>query len=164
MLEKYHLDLDFPIKQTLILYHLNSYLGNGEISFSVVDGEPYVKVGADPARPFSINNATVLYYQESGGNNWYQNDYDYTFSESYKAAILIATTSMIQDGAEVYANIEETTKGTVIPLYESHEYGESTSPLTVKFSLHIIINPKAGDVVSFHRLGKAGFTNIIGLL
>ena len=31
---------------------VDTNLGNGEISFSVVDGEPYVKVGADPARPF----------------------------------------------------------------------------------------------------------------
>lgn len=35
---------------------INSNLGDGEISFSVVDGEPYVKVGADTARPFNIGD------------------------------------------------------------------------------------------------------------
>lgn len=32
---------------------INSNFGDGQISFSVVDGEPYVKVGADAPRPFS---------------------------------------------------------------------------------------------------------------
>ena len=40
---------------------INSSLANGEISFSVVDGEPYVKVGADSPRPFKSDiNGTVL--------------------------------------------------------------------------------------------------------
>lgn len=34
---------------------VNSNLADGQISFSVVDGEPYVKVGADSPRPFSGN-------------------------------------------------------------------------------------------------------------
>lgn len=31
---------------------LNSSLADGQISFDVIDGEPYVKVGADTLRPF----------------------------------------------------------------------------------------------------------------
>lgn len=31
---------------------INDNLANGQIAFSVVDGEPYVKVGADAPRPF----------------------------------------------------------------------------------------------------------------
>lgn len=32
---------------------LNDNLAHGQIAFTVVNGEPYVKVGADPARPFN---------------------------------------------------------------------------------------------------------------
>lgn len=31
-------------------------MANGQITFSVVDGEPYVQVGADTARPFKNSN------------------------------------------------------------------------------------------------------------
>ena len=34
---------------------INSNMANGQIAFSVVNGEPYVKVGADAARPFNSN-------------------------------------------------------------------------------------------------------------
>lgn len=36
-----------------MLSKINSNFGDGQISFSVVDGEPYVKVGADAPRPFN---------------------------------------------------------------------------------------------------------------
>ena len=40
---------------------VNSNLAGGQISFSVVDGEPYVKVGADSPRPFKSDiNGTVI--------------------------------------------------------------------------------------------------------
>lgn len=39
---------------------LNNSLAGGQISFSVVDGEPYVKVGADAPRPFSGKVIAVL--------------------------------------------------------------------------------------------------------
>ena len=49
------------IAGALALKEVNSSLANGEISFSVVDGEPYVKVGADSPRPFKSDiNGTVL--------------------------------------------------------------------------------------------------------
>ena len=41
---------------------LYSSLADGQITFSVVDGEPYVQVGADAARPFKsgYSNAKVV--------------------------------------------------------------------------------------------------------
>lgn len=51
---------------------INSNFGDGQISFSVVDGEPYVKVGADAPRPFSgdcvinIPGTVELYGYDNG--------------------------------------------------------------------------------------------------
>ena len=43
----------YEVYEILAENNLNSNLADGQISFSVVDGEPYVKVGADSPRPFS---------------------------------------------------------------------------------------------------------------
>ena len=40
------------------IFH-NSSLADGQITFSVVDGEPYVQVGADAARPFKSGYSNV---------------------------------------------------------------------------------------------------------
>ena len=49
------------VVDALVVKDIDSSLANGEISFSVVDGEPYVKVGADSPRPFKSDiNGTVL--------------------------------------------------------------------------------------------------------
>ena len=39
--------------------HVNDSLASGQISFSVIDGEPYVKVGADSPRPFKSGVAEL---------------------------------------------------------------------------------------------------------
>ena len=43
---------------------LNDNLASGQIAFSVVDGEPYVKVGADTPRPFKNDNAEIAFHWE----------------------------------------------------------------------------------------------------
>lgn len=42
---------------------LNDNLANGQISFEIIDGEPYVKVGADTPRPFSngVSGAVLIW-------------------------------------------------------------------------------------------------------
>lgn len=40
------------IASATVVKELNKNLGHGQISFEVIDGEPYVKVGADSPRPF----------------------------------------------------------------------------------------------------------------
>ena len=40
---------------------LNDKLGNGEIAFEIINGEPYVKVGADTPRPFKSGYAIPSY-------------------------------------------------------------------------------------------------------
>lgn len=50
------------VKQKQDVDEIYTNLANGEISFSVVDGEPYVKVGADSPRPFNSINSYILIY------------------------------------------------------------------------------------------------------
>lgn len=51
---------------------INSNMADGQIAFSIVDGEPYVKVGADAPRPFNgdcvinIPGTVELYGYDNG--------------------------------------------------------------------------------------------------
>ena len=49
----------YEVYEILAENNLNSNLADGQISFSVVDGEPYVKVGADSPRPFNSTYSHV---------------------------------------------------------------------------------------------------------
>lgn len=78
---------------------LNTNLANGEISFFVVDGEPYVKVGADPARPFS--NTKFIDYLVCP----YSTKREYTFTEDISACVIICLSSCSSMSSITTANL-----------------------------------------------------------
>ena len=89
---------------------LNESLGG--LSFTIVDGEPYVKVGADTPRPFKSVDSAELVYEliDINGN------VDYTINEDGYYLIYVNFNYSL---GRSYVNIADT-------IYVPH--GESTSP------------------------------------
>ena len=79
---------------------LNSNLADGQISFSVVDGEPYVKVGADSPRPFNSKKTYSIRMRGVGDNPlgyWISSEHPDTVNE-----FVYATWTDICDGIVSY--------------------------------------------------------------
>ena len=74
------------IPDALTVKQLNSNLADGQISFSVVNGEPYVKVGADSPRPFS-SGETLLWENPDSSLVFDANNIDLDMSQYSKAII-----------------------------------------------------------------------------
>lgn len=92
---------------------INKSLADGQISFSVVDGEPYVKVGADTPRPFKSGASPfVTFRPERNVDGWWINQivlFDGTNADIYLDKVSSSMTKTNANFELVLANQREGT-------------------------------------------------------
>ena len=82
-------------------------MADGQISFSVVDGEPYVKVGADALRPFNCKiSIPVIIGRASSNSTSYS---EYTFNCEKYTTLSIDQYQRASNGGYLKVNGDSTT-------------------------------------------------------
>ncbi len=126
---------------------LNNNLGHGQIAFEVIDGEPYVKVGADavPKKFASTCNALQVYWQSA--SHYYlripTNGHDVKIS-------FPGTSPTMRESLRFYsANSIDSTGETLL----SNNFAtETTSTFSVKQYNYLICRTGTGTTQTFNTL------------